>query len=136
MQDERHSENDDPGGFPDVTDDPAASQQLAEALEVFSSGKAGAVLQEMADEVQSGRVSLSQAVEIGTYSEAMISASQPFRDEWSALSDAEREELAEQGRALLAGEAVEAVQQAQAERHDTAERSRGPRAHDARGWSL
>ncbi|MCZ9347892.1 hypothetical protein NGM37_60455 [Streptomyces sp. TRM76130] len=116
--------------------DPVESRHLAEALKVFATGRAGSVLQEMADEVLSGRLSLSAAAGVDAYSEAMISTSRPFSEKWHSLSDIERNELAEQGFAELKEESVDAAHRTRSDERGSARGTGGRMSHDGRSWSL
>lgn len=124
------------GVFSDITVDPIASRHLTEALKVFATGRAGSVLQEMADEVLSGRLSLSAAANVDAYSEAMIATSRPFSEKWRSLSEAERNELAEQGFAELQEESVDAGHRPRSDERGGARGTGGRMSHDGRSWSL
>lgn len=121
--------------FREMTQSPAEARMLRKALETLKGGGAGPVLQEFAQEVLSGRASLREAAASPAYGEALTESGEQFRQEWYAMSDAEREELAAQGRAHLESGAFDEDSPGGGPRPEEG-RSSKPSAHDGRGWSL
>ncbi|MFE1952476.1 MULTISPECIES: hypothetical protein [Streptomyces] len=87
----------DPAASMDLTDDPVRQRLLRKALETFRRGDGGPVLEEMAREVLTGRVSLREACLVPAYAEATIDRAGEFRRRWAAMSDSERHVLAREG---------------------------------------
>ncbi|MBB1245769.1 hypothetical protein GL263_19725 [Streptomyces durbertensis] len=119
----------------EITGDPARARVLRESLERLADGIAGDTLREFATEVLAGRVALRDAVRVPAYGDALVAGGRAFQDEWSRLSEAERQHLAAEGERLLESREreVAAARRAAAERRQDGSRRR-PR-HDGRGWS-
>lgn len=121
--------------FREMTQSPTETRMLRKALETLKGGGAGPVLQEMAQEVLSGRATLREAATSSAYGEALIESGEQFGQQWYGMSDAEREELAAQGRAHLESGAFDEETEEHGPRPEEHRPSK-PSAHDGRGWSL
>ncbi|MEV5241528.1 hypothetical protein AB0K89_20845 [Streptomyces cinnamoneus] len=74
------------------------------ALQHLAKGGAGAVLQEMAREVLSGRVGLREAVRVGAYADALGEHAHLARRAWEDMPEEERERRRAQARSALDAE--------------------------------
>ena len=83
------------------TDDPKLARARRATLTKLSGGVAGSELAELAREILAGRFSAPELVTISTYSEAFAGRTDRFAEYYRSLSEDEREQLAEQGQALL-----------------------------------
>lgn len=125
--------------FMEITGDQAQARELRKALEQLAAGGAGGTLSEMAREVLSGRVGLREAVNITSYSEAILEGAKPFETAWNSLSEAERDTFATEGEAYMERQRLEIEEEKRVRRQggasdaDSHQNSR-PR-HDGRGWS-
>ncbi|MBB1251818.1 hypothetical protein H3146_00335 [Streptomyces sp. OF3] len=119
----------------DITGDPAHARVLRESLEKLADGVAGETLREFATEVLAGRVALRDAVRVPAYGDALVAGGRAFHDEWSRLSEAERQLLAAEGDRLLESKEREmaAARRTAAERRQSGRQRRS--RHDGRGWS-
>jgi hypothetical protein len=119
--------------FMDVARDPAEARALRKSLEVIARGGAGDTLKEMAQEVLTGRVGLRQAAQTAGYTDALISKSEPFQEEWNGMTDSERHARAVEGERALENERREIAK----EREITQGRSsHSAGRHSGKGWSL
>ena len=82
--------------------DPAQARLLRKSLETLAAGHGGDALKEMAQEVLSGRVGLRDAANVSAYADQLVDQAAPMAEKWAALSEAEREELAAEGRRAIA----------------------------------
>ncbi|MEU6301974.1 hypothetical protein [Streptomyces chartreusis] len=113
--------------------DPAQARLLRKSLETLAAGHGGDALKEMAQEVLSGRVGLRDAANVSAYADQLVDQAAPMAEKWAALSEAEREELAAEGRRAIAAE----QEQIDEERRATPETGAGHKSrHEGRGWSL
>ncbi|MCM2575847.1 hypothetical protein [Streptomyces meridianus] len=112
--------------------DPVQARVLQKSLNHLASGLAGDTLKEMAQDVLAGRISLRDAAQVSAYAEQAVEHSAPLAEKWASMSDAEREELAEQGQQQLNLEQRELDEERRAR---AAERPTGRQRHDGRGWS-
>ncbi|WKU44347.1 hypothetical protein Q3V23_09770 [Streptomyces sp. VNUA116] len=78
------------------------ARALHGALQKLASGSAGAVLQEMARDVLTGRVGLRDAVRVGAYAEALGEGTRALRAAWQALPEEERARRLDEARRALA----------------------------------
>ncbi|MEV1077020.1 hypothetical protein AB0I98_01970 [Streptomyces sp. NPDC050211] len=113
--------------------DPAQARLLRKSLETLAAGHGGDALKEMAQEVLSGRASLRDAANVSAYADQLIEQAAPMAEKWASLSEAEREELAAEGRRAIAAE-QEQIDEEQRAAPD--ERAGKKSRHDGRGWSL
>lgn len=113
--------------------DPVSARNLRLTLEKLADGVAGDTTREMAREVLSGRIGLREAVTVPAYSEALVQGMQPFKEKWDELSDAEREELAAQGRHEYEEQERELREERAAEER---KRNGGKPPRHSGGWSL
>lgn len=113
--------------------DPAQARLLRKSLEALAAGHGGDALKEMAQEVLSGRASLRDAANVSAYADQLVEQAAPMAEKWASLSEAEREELAAEGRRLIAEE----QDQIDEERRAAPEKGGSHKSrHDGRGWSL
>ncbi|MEU6147594.1 hypothetical protein ABZ848_45505 [Streptomyces sp. NPDC047081] len=87
--------------FMDIAKDPAEARAMRKALQQIAGGGAGEALKEMAKEVLSGRVGLRQATQTSGYTDALAEKVQPFREQWDAMSETERQSRAAEGQRAL-----------------------------------
>jgi hypothetical protein len=113
--------------------DPAQARLLRKSLETLAAGHGGDTLKEMAQEVLSGRTGLREAANVSAYSDQLIEQATPMLEKWDSLSEAQREELAAEGRREIEAE----QDRIDEERRVTPDSggSHKPR-HDGRGWKL
>ncbi|MFG2094970.1 hypothetical protein [Streptomyces sp. NPDC048612] len=121
--------------FEEVTKDPAAARALRKSLETLAGGGAGDTLKEMAREVLSGRIGIREAVNVPAYSEALIANTQSARDEWTAMSDSERESRADEGERYLEEQRNEIEEECRSRPLGGKSSQRKPR-HSGSEWSL
>jgi hypothetical protein len=76
--------------------DPIMASVLRESLKRLATGASGPLLREMATEVLEGRVSLREAVRSPHYAEAMSGRVNEFAQQFSQLSEEERQALGQQ----------------------------------------
>jgi len=113
--------------------DPAQARLLRKSLETLAAGHGGDALKEMAQEVLSGRVGLRDAANVSAYADQLVDQAAPMAEKWAALSEAEREELAAEGRRAIAAE----QEQIDEERRAAPDGGAGHKSrHEGRGWSL
>ncbi|MGW4753419.1 hypothetical protein [Streptomyces chartreusis] len=113
--------------------DPAQARLLRKSLETLAAGHGGDALKEMAQEVLSGRVGLRDAANVSAYADQLVDQAAPMAEKWAALSEAEREELAAEGRRAIAAE----QEQIDEERRAAPDGGTGHKSrHEGRGWSL
>ncbi|MBO0515270.1 hypothetical protein J0695_26270 [Streptomyces beijiangensis] len=113
--------------------DPAQARLLRKSLETLAAGHGGDTLKEMAQEVLSGRASLRDAANVSAYSDQLVEQATPMAEKWASLTDAEREELAAEGRRAIAAE----QEQIDEERRAAPDKGGSQKSrHDGRGWSL
>ncbi len=113
--------------------DPAQARLLRKSLETLAAGHGGDALKEMAQEVLSGRAGLRDAVNVSAYADRLIEQAAPMAEKWAALSEAQREELAAEGRRAIAAE----QEQIDEERRAAPDKGGSHKSrHDGRGWSL
>ncbi|MFG1668712.1 hypothetical protein [Streptomyces sp. Y7] len=113
--------------------DPAQARLLRKSLETLAAGHGGDALKEMAQEVLSGRVGLRDAANVSAYADQLVEQAAPMAEKWAALSEAEREELAAEGRRAIAAE----QEQIDEERRAVPDKGAGHKSrHEGRGWSL
>ncbi|MGW1958573.1 hypothetical protein ACWCPI_38550 [Streptomyces sp. NPDC001920] len=113
--------------------DPAQARLLRKSLETLAAGHGGDALKEMAQEVLSGRAGLRDAVNVSAYADQLIERAAPMAERWAALSEAQREELAAEGRRAIAAEQERIDEERRAE---PGEGGSHKSRHDGRGWSL
>lgn len=118
--------------FMDVARDPEQARQLKKSLQQLADKVNEPILKEFAQEVLAGRVGLREAAASPAYAEALIDKAQTFRHYWESLSEAQREELADEGTRLLNGQDAPATAPGQ----HSDQPPKKPSRHDARGWSL
>ncbi|MCC3768455.1 hypothetical protein [Streptomyces sp. UNOC14_S4] len=80
----------------------AQARAVREALRVMADGGAGEVLQEMAQDVLSGRTGLREALRVGPYAAAIGERVRAAHAEWRRMPAAERDRLLAEARRLLA----------------------------------
>lgn len=119
--------------FMDIARDPAEARALHKALQQIAGGGAGDALKEMAQEVLSGRAGLRQATQISGYTDALIEKAQPFREQWDAMSETERQARAVEGERALDEYRREIEEERRATRHQN---SNSGGAHSGKNWSL
>ncbi|MFB6638503.1 hypothetical protein ACFCYF_14710 [Streptomyces chartreusis] len=113
--------------------DAAQARLLRKSLETLAAGHGGDALKEMAQEVLSGRVGLRDAANVSAYADQLVDQAAPMAEKWAALSEAEREELAAEGRRAIAAE----QEQIDEERRAAPDAGAGHKSrHEGRGWSL
>ncbi|MFE9022303.1 hypothetical protein ACFYNL_27595 [Streptomyces sp. NPDC007808] len=113
--------------------DPAQARLLRKSLETLAAGHGGDALKEMAQEVLSGRVGLRDAVNVSAYADQLIERAAPMAEKWASLTEAQREELAAEGRRAIAAEQERIDEERRAAPGEgDSHKSR----HDGRGWSL
>lgn len=113
--------------------DPAQARLLRKSLETLAAGHGGDALKEMAQEVLSGRASLRDAANVSAYADQLIEQAAPMAEKWASLSEAQREELAAEGRRLITAE----QDQIDEERRTAPDQGGSNKSrHDGRGWSL
>lgn len=86
--------------FLDIAKGEAEARQLRRTLETLVEHGNGTV-KEMARDVLAGRIGLREAVNVSSYSEALVETARPFREKWEEMSDAERHQLAAEGERQL-----------------------------------
>lgn len=120
--------------FLDISKDRVHAGVLKDSLSVLAKDDSNKTLQEMAREVLGGRIDLRDATATTAYSDALIESMTVFREKWDAMSDTDRQRLAEEG--------ADAVQQREdmpqevTARHEKIAGSRGSERHSGKGWSL
>ncbi|GJF29723.1 hypothetical protein KNE206_24230 [Kitasatospora sp. NE20-6] len=90
--------------FQDIAQSPGEARLLHKAMKQLADGGAGPAMQEMARDVLAGRTGLRQALSQSAYSPELLAGADSLHDRLSAMSDRERDELAEQGRRFIAQE--------------------------------
>lgn len=119
--------------FMDVARDPAEARALRKALQQIAGGGAGDALKEMAQEILSGRAGLRQATQASGYADALMEKVQPFREQWDAMSETERQARAVEGERVL----DEYRREIEEERRVA--QNKNPKvegAHSGKNWSL
>ncbi|MET8679879.1 hypothetical protein ABZW18_20435 [Streptomyces sp. NPDC004647] len=119
--------------FMDVAKDPAEARALRKALQQIAGGGAGDTLKEMAQDTLSGRIGLRQATETSGYTDALIEKAQPFREQWDAMSEAERQARAVEGERALDEHRREIEEERRAAQRQN---SKSGGAHSGKNWSL
>jgi hypothetical protein len=119
--------------FMDIAQDPAEARALRKALQQIAGGGAGDALKEMAQEILSGRVGLRQATQTSGYADALIEKAHPFREQWDAMSETERQARAVEGERALDEHRREIEEERRAAQPQN---SKSGDAHSGKGWSL
>ncbi|MPY59263.1 hypothetical protein [Streptomyces spongiae] len=113
--------------------DPAQAKLLRRSLETLAAGHGGDALKEMAQGVLSGRTSLRDAANVSAYADQLIEQATPMAEKWASLSEAQRQELAAEGRRAIAAE----QDRIDEERRTAPDKGGSHKSrHDGRGWSL
>ncbi|MEU5429311.1 hypothetical protein AB0H73_27490 [Streptomyces olivoreticuli] len=84
--------------------DRAQARALRRSLREMADGGAGEILQEMAQDVLSGRIGLREALRVGPYATALTERVRAAQAEWEAMPVAERERHLAEARRFLAAE--------------------------------
>ncbi|MFC7310072.1 hypothetical protein ACFQVC_38370 [Streptomyces monticola] len=116
--------------------DPAQARLLKKSLETLAAGHGGDALKEMAREVLSGRAGLRDAANVSAYADQLIEQAAPMAEKWASLSEAERDELAADGRRAIAAEQERIDEERRTTPGSPGEGDGKKSRHDSRGWSL
>ncbi|MFD5855230.1 hypothetical protein [Streptomyces chartreusis] len=119
--------------FMDVAKDPAEARALRKALQQIAGGGAGDTLKEMAQDILSGRVGLRQAAQTSGYTDALMDKAQPFREQWDAMSETERQAQAAEGERILDDYRREIEEE---RRVAEEQKSKPGGSHSGKNWSL
>ncbi|GAA2468169.1 hypothetical protein [Streptomyces macrosporus] len=87
--------------FQNENRDRVQARALRKQLQQLAQGGAGSVLQEMAREILSGRVGLSEAMRVPAYAEALGEKVRTFRESWERMTPEEREKQKSEARRFL-----------------------------------
>lgn len=120
--------------FLDISKDLVHARVLKDSLSVLAKDDSNRTLQEMAREVLGGRIDLRDATAMTSYSDALIESMTGFREKWEAMSDADRQRLAEEGADAVRQR--EDMHQEVTARHGNVVGSRVSERHSGKGWSL
>lgn len=115
-EDEPSSPEVDDREFQNENRDRVQARALRKQLQQLAQGGAGAVLQEMAKEILSGRVGLREAMRVPAYAEALGERVRTYRESWERMTPEERERQLSEARRFLEAQRQEIERETRGEK--------------------